>query len=145
RFLTSLSGGLAQKKELFSTLLGSLSGGSVLPAGMSARKHRELLLQALLELIEALSRPGPVLMIFEDLQWADPTSKDLLEVLAKQCRNLPLLLIAVARPEFAPTWGGEEGVPAMALAPLTQPETAALISLVPKSRDLPGPAYGYIV
>jgi hypothetical protein len=144
-FLSSLGPSLAEKKNLFGSLLGLVPDGSALPAGMNARKHRELLLQALLELIEALSQPGPVLMVFEDLQWADPTSKDLVEVLVKQCPKLPLMLIAVARREFVPAWGGEDGVPAMALAPLTPSESAAFISLISKSRDLPAPAHSYIV
>jgi tetratricopeptide (TPR) repeat protein len=144
-FLSSLDPNLAEKKNLFGSLLGLLSNGSALAPGMKAGMHRELLLQALIELIEAQSRPGPVLMIFEDLQWADPTSRDLVEALVKQCRSLPLMLIAVARPEFAPAWAAAEGVSAMALAPLTPPESSAFISLVSKSCDLPAPAYSYIV
>jgi tetratricopeptide (TPR) repeat protein len=144
-FLTSLDPGLAGKKDLFSGLLDLRSEGGTLPAGMNTRKHRELVLQALIELIEALLRQGPVFMIFEDLQWADPTSRDLVEVLVKRCGSLPLMLIAAARPEFAPAWTGEGGVSAIALAPLTPPESAAFISLVSKCRDLPAPVSGYIV
>jgi tetratricopeptide (TPR) repeat protein len=144
-FLTSVSPSLAEKKNLFSSLPGLLSEGGALPAGMNARRHRELLLQAFIGLIEALSRQGPVLMIFEDLQWADPTSKDLVEGLIKQFRASPLMIIAVARPEFAPAWGAWEGVSVIALAPLAQRESAAFVSLVSKSRDLPAPVHSYIV
>jgi predicted ATPase len=84
-------------------------------------------------------------MIFEDLQWADPTSRDLVEALVQQCQSLPLMLVGVARPEFAPAWTGEKGVSAIALAPLTARETAAFISQVSKSRDLPASASSYIV
>jgi tetratricopeptide (TPR) repeat protein len=144
-FLTLLGPGLAEKRNLFSSLPGFLSHDSGLPAGMSGRKHRELILQALLRMIEALSRQGPVLLIFEDVQWADPTSRDLVEALAKQCQALPLMLIAVARPEFALAWPAAEAVSTMALAPLAPPDTSAFVSLVSSSHNLPALVHSYIV
>jgi tetratricopeptide (TPR) repeat protein len=144
-FLTSLGPGPAEKRDLFGSLLGLLAEGSPPPAGVNVRKQRELILQAFLELIEALCRQGPVLMIFEDLQWADPTSRDLAEALVKLCQTMALMVIAVARPEFAPAWIEREGVSSMALAPLAPPESAAYISLVSRHRELPAPVNAYIV
>jgi tetratricopeptide (TPR) repeat protein len=144
-FLTSLGPGLAERRDHFGSLLGLLAEGSAPPAGMNVRKQREHILQAFLELIEALCRQGPVLMIFEDLQWADPTSRDVVEALVKQCRTMGLMVIAVARPEFAPAWVEREGVQSMALAPLAPPESAAYISLVSRHRELPAPVRAYIV
>jgi class 3 adenylate cyclase/tetratricopeptide (TPR) repeat protein len=142
-FLTSQGLGAAEK-ALFSGLLGLSPGGSVL-SGMNARKHRELLLQALLASIEAHARRGSLLIIFEDLHWADPTSRDLVELLVKQCRNISLLLVATARPEFAPRWSEEKAVSMVTLSPLTPGETSAFISLVSNNRDLPPPVRDHIV
>jgi hypothetical protein len=50
-------------------------------------------------------RSQAVALAFEDLQWADPTSLDLLQMLAGRGAEAPLLLIATARPEFRPPWG----------------------------------------
>jgi tetratricopeptide (TPR) repeat protein len=144
-FLASVDPDLAKKKDLFSGLLDLCSEGSAPRAPMNARKYRELVLQALVELIKALCRQGPALMIFEDLQWADPTSRNLVEELFKQCRRLPLMMIAVARLEFGRAWTGDKGVSIIALAPLTPSETAAFISQVSKSVDMPEPASSYIV
>jgi tetratricopeptide (TPR) repeat protein len=144
-FLASLGAGWVEKKSLLGSLLGLVSDGSELPPGTSTRKHRELVLQALFGLVEALSRQGPLLMIFEDLQWADPTSRDLVEALVKQPGSLPLMLIAVARHEILPPWQDREAVSTIALAPLEPPETAAFISLVSRSHGLPASVHGYLV
>src|SRR5919197_1474164 len=51
----------------------------------------------------------PTVLVFEDLQWAEATLLDLIESLAGRCRDAPLLLLALARPELLdarPGWGG---------------------------------------
>ncbi len=52
--------------------------------------------------IEALSRIQPVLLVFEDAHWIDPTSQELLDVLMPQLRALRVLVILTHRPEYIP-------------------------------------------
>ena len=52
----------------------------------------------------------PVLMIFEDAHWIDPTSLELLERIIERVQGLPVLLIVASRPEFAPPWTGRPHV-----------------------------------
>ena len=69
--------------------------------------------------VEALAARQPTLLVFEDVHWADSGTLDLLDELAALCRDAPLLLMAIARPElFAerPSWGG--GLPAFTAIPL---------------------------
>jgi predicted ATPase len=59
-------------------------------------------LAALVAWVLAGARSQPVALVFEDLQWADPSSLDLMRALAERCGQAPLLVIATARPEFRP-------------------------------------------
>jgi predicted ATPase len=69
--------------------------------------------------IEAVARDRPTAFVFEDLHWGDRTLLDLVELLAARLRDLPILLVALARPELLdarPGWGG--GLPAYSALPL---------------------------
>jgi class 3 adenylate cyclase len=63
--------------------------------------------------VESLAMSGPTMLLFEDIHWADASQLDLLETLASRVRDVPVLFVALARPELLtdrPTWGG--GLPA---------------------------------
>jgi class 3 adenylate cyclase len=80
---------------------------------------RQALFFSARRLVEALAREHPTVLIFEDIHWADAGMLDLLEVLASRVRDVPLLLLALARPELRelrPTWGG--GLPGYTAVPL---------------------------
>jgi tetratricopeptide (TPR) repeat protein len=143
--LDSLGLDHADESAGFASLGRLLSGDTVLPEGMNARKHRELILHAFVIIIGVLARQSPVLMIFEDLQWADATSRELVGQIVKRCQNIPLMLIATARPEFIPAWGSEKFVSPVTLPPLTAQEASAFISLVSRNRDLPEALHDHIV
>lgn len=88
------------------------------------------LFHAVRTLFEAVARQRPLVLIFEDLHWAQPTLLDLIEHLAESSRH-PLLLLCLTRPELIhdrPGWPGE-AVTAVAirLAPLTPPESEQLL------------------
>jgi class 3 adenylate cyclase len=70
---------------------------------------RETLFFSIRVFIEAVARDRPTLLVFEDLHWADASLLDLVELLAARLRDLPILLVALARPELLdarPGWGG---------------------------------------
>jgi class 3 adenylate cyclase len=74
---------------------------------------RQILFRAARRFVEALARTRPTLLLFEDLHWADGATLDLLEVLASRVREVPLMCLALARPDLLgtrPAWGG--GLPA---------------------------------
>lgn len=86
---------------LIADLLAVPTGGGY-PAleSLSPRRRRERTLTALLRRVEALSRRQPVLAVLEDAHWADPTTRELLDLLAARVPELPVLLIVTHRPEF---------------------------------------------
>jgi class 3 adenylate cyclase len=79
----------------------------------SAVADRETLFFSVRCFIEAVARDRPTVLVFEDLHWADTSLLDLVELLAARLRDLPILILALARPELLdarPGWGG--GLPA---------------------------------
>jgi predicted ATPase len=94
-------------------------------------------MEALTAQLEALSRSNPVLMIFEDLQWIDPTSLEVLGRTADRLRTLRVLLTITYRPEFEPPWIGQPHVPALTLNRLGEREIGAMIDCVTGHKPLP--------
>lgn len=82
--------------------------------------------------IEAVALDRPTLLVFEDIHWADRSLLDLIELLAARLRDLPILLLALARPELLdarPAWGGGlTAYTALPLAPLNQVDAEELAS-----------------
>jgi predicted ATPase len=106
----------------------SLSGGERFPPlDLSPQRKKERTLAALLRQLRALARRQPVLMIFEDLHWIDPTSRELLDLTVEKITALPVLLIATYRPEFQPPWVGQSQVTVIALNRLRRSEGATLV------------------
>lgn len=87
---------------------------------------------AVRRLFEAVARDRPAVVIFDDIHWGEPTFLDLVEYLADWSRDTPMLLICLARPELLdarPTWGGGKlNATTIQLEPLTEEESATLIS-----------------
>jgi predicted ATPase len=107
----------------------SLSGGERFPPlDLSPQRKKERTLAALLRQLQALVRRQPVLMIFEDLHWIDPTSRELLDLTVEKITELPVLLVATYRPEFQPPWVGGSQVTVIALSRLGRNEGATLVA-----------------
>jgi predicted ATPase len=84
----------------------------------------------LLGLLEDLSRKRPVLMVFEDVHWIDPTSRELLDLTVERIRRLPVLLIITFRPEFSEAWSGAAHVSTLLLNRLDAGEGTILAQTV---------------
>ena len=94
---------------------------------LSPQRKREKLFEALLNHLEAETRHWPMLMVFEDAQWIDPTSRELLDLSVDRVRHLPVLLAITFRPEFQPPWGGRSHVMSLALPRLGERDGEALV------------------
>jgi class 3 adenylate cyclase len=106
----------------------SLSGGERYPPlDLSPQRKKERTLAALLRQLQALARRQPILMIFEDLHWIDPTSREVLDLTVEKITGLPVLLVATYRPEFQPPWVGGSQVTVIALNRLGRSEGATLV------------------
>ena len=83
--------------------------------------------EAVLSQLAAEARRRPVLMVFEDAHWIDPTSRALLDLAVDRVRHLPVLLAITFRPEFQMPWSGRSHVTIMALNRLGEHDGEALV------------------
>ena len=94
---------------------------------LSPQQKKGQTFAALSRQLTGLARRQPVLIIFEDLQWADPTSLALLDLTLEQIDGMPMLLIATFRPEFQPSWTDRPHVTELLLRRLGRPESDELV------------------
>jgi class 3 adenylate cyclase len=110
-----------------------LSIPSQLPPDLTAQRKKELTFEALLRQFEGLAHQRPLLTIFEDVHWIDPSSRELLDIMVERVRELPVLLIITFRPEFNAPWTGLPHVTGMGLSRLDQRDGEALVLEVIKN------------
>jgi class 3 adenylate cyclase/predicted ATPase len=104
---------------------------------LSPQRQKEKTLEALIRQLEGLVRRQPVLMVFEDAHWIDPTSRELLDLSVDRVRRLPVLLIVTFRPEFQPPWTGQPQVAMLALNRLDRHDRTVLVEQVAGGKSLP--------
>jgi predicted ATPase/energy-coupling factor transporter ATP-binding protein EcfA2 len=111
------------------------------------QRRREKTFEALLRQLEALTRQKPVLMVFEDLHWIDPSSRELLDRTIERIASLPVLLLATFRPEFAPPWSGlpQATATALTLARLDRRAGAEMVERIAGNAALSSEAAAEIV
>ena len=88
-------------------------------------RRRQLL--ALTNLVMAGARAQPVVLALEDLQWADPTTLDVLRGIAERGALAPLFVLMTARPEFRPSWGARSHHGTISLAPLDRYQVVHMV------------------
>jgi class 3 adenylate cyclase/predicted ATPase len=115
---------------LLADMLSLPSDGRYPTLELAPQQRRQKTLEALTAQLEALSRSGPVLMIFEDVHWVDPSSLEVLGRTVDRLKTLPVLLTITYRPEFDPPWIGRPYVTALNLNRLGEREIAAIIDRV---------------
>jgi class 3 adenylate cyclase len=125
-----------QDAALLAEMLSLTSDGRYPRLDLTAQQRRQKTLEALTKQLEALSRSNPVLMIFEDVHWLDPTSLEVLGRSVDRLRTLGVLLIITYRPEFEPPWIGRPYVVALTLNRLGEREIATMIDRVTGNKPL---------
>ena len=126
-----------QVAALFAEMLSLPNDGRYPALNMDPQQRRQRTLEALNAQVEALSRQKPVLMIFEDAHWTDPTSLETLGRVVDRVRSLPVLLIVTFRPEFDPPWIGRPHVTALTINRLAQREIDDMIDGVIGNKFIP--------
>ena len=126
-----------QDAALLAEMLSLPNDGRYPTLQLAPQQRRQKTLEALTAQMETLSRSKPVLMIFEDVHWIDPTSLEALGRAVDRITALSVLLIVTYRPEFEPPWIGRPHVAAITVNRLGQREIAAMIARVTGNKSLP--------
>ena len=108
-----LSEGTSDLREavpLIADLLSIPTGDRYPALELTPQKRKERILTALVTQLDGLSRREPVLMVYEDLHWSDPTTRELLDLLVDRVPGLRVLVAITFRPEFSPPWVGRPQV-----------------------------------
>jgi class 3 adenylate cyclase len=126
-----------EEAALFAEMLSLPNDGRYPTLELTPQQRRQKTLEALTAQIEARSRQKPVLMIFEDVHWIDPTSLEALSRAVDRIRTLRVLLMVTYRSEFEPPWIGRHHVTALILNRLGDREVGTIIERVIGNNPLP--------
>jgi predicted ATPase len=125
-----------QDAALFADMLSLPNDGRYPTLELTPEQRRHRTLEALISQVEALARQSPVLMIFEDAHWTDPTSLEAFGRVVECIRRLPVLLIVTFRPDFDAPWIGRPHVTFMAINRLGERDIGAMIDRVVGNKPL---------
>ena len=126
----------ARDVALFAEMLSLPNDGRYPVLELAPQQRRQQTLEALVLQVATLSRQNPVLMVFEDVQWTDPTTLELFGLIVERIPTLHVLLIMTFRPEFEPPWIGRPYVTALTINRLGQREVSAMIDRVVGNKSL---------
>jgi DNA-binding response OmpR family regulator/class 3 adenylate cyclase/predicted ATPase len=126
----------AAAAPLLASLLSIPGAGRYQPLALSSTQQRRQTLAVLLELLAGLARRRPVLLIFEDVHWADATSLEWLDLAMSLARRMPIMMIITYRPEFKPVWSRLQGVSTLMLGRLEPHHVRVMIKGISRGRPL---------
>ena len=104
---------------------------------LAAEELRRRQLAALINWVMAGAKVQPVVLAFEDLHWADPTTLDVLRGIAERGALAPLLVVATTRPEFRPPWSMRSHHGTISLAPLDRGQVQEMVAELSARHALP--------
>ena len=133
-----------QPLALFAAML-SLDITRYPPLNMSPQKQKDETLKALADQVAALAARQPVLMIFEDAHWIDPTTQEVLDQIVPRVADLAVLLVITYCPEYTPPWTGLGHVAPVTLTRLGRAQAATMVARVTGGKSLPDEVLDQIV
>jgi class 3 adenylate cyclase len=127
----------SEAAPLIADLLSVPTGSRYAHFDLTPQKRKEKTLRVLLAQLEGLAARQPVLVIFEDVHWIDPTSLELLDLIVDRVSTIQALVIITCRPEFALSWIGRPQVTLLTLNRLSPAQRAEMIAAVTGGKALP--------
>jgi predicted ATPase len=120
----------ANDAALLAAMLSLPNDGRYPALELTPQQHRQRTFETLVSQVTTLSRQNPLLMIFEDAHWSDPSSIELFSRIVDRIQTLRVLLVVTFRPEFNAPWVGQPHVSAVTLSRLTGRELDTMIDRV---------------
>jgi class 3 adenylate cyclase/tetratricopeptide (TPR) repeat protein len=128
---------LREAVPLLADLMLIPTGNRYPPLNLTPQKRKEKRLYAQLAQLEGLTVRNPVLMVWEDIQWSDPTTRESLDLLIERVPALRVLVIITYRPEFTPPWIGRPQLTLLSLSRLPPRQCAEMITHVTGGKGMP--------
>jgi class 3 adenylate cyclase/tetratricopeptide (TPR) repeat protein len=137
---------LSESVRLFADLVSVPAPEDRYPRlSMTAQQQRDATLDAIVAWLIEVAARAPVLMAWEDLHWADPTTLETLGMLIEQAPTAALLVVATYRPELTPPWPQRSHMTPITLNRLERPEVETMVGHLAGGRPLPGEVVDHIV
>jgi TOMM system kinase/cyclase fusion protein len=133
----------AEAMPLFLPLFALPLGAPYGPLDVSPQRHKALTLQAIVSLLFAMADQQPVLLLAEDLHWADPTTLELLTQLVREVPGVPMCVLMTARPELLPSFATSR-VLLLPLSRLDRTQIADMLTALVRGKPLPPAAIEYV-
>jgi class 3 adenylate cyclase/tetratricopeptide (TPR) repeat protein len=143
--LLGLSQGDDSVVQLLAELMSIPTGDRYPAVNPTPQRIKEKILGFLLGRLETLARERLLLVLYEDVHWIDPSSRELLDMMIERVARLPALLIVTFRPEFQPPWSDQAHVTILTLNRFAPREAAALVASLGGGNALTKPMIDEII
>src|SRR5262249_5699602 len=122
---------------LFAALLSVPVPERYPPLNLTPQRQRQKTHEALVAWLLEEAERRPVLTVWEDLHWADPSTLDVLNLLLDQVSSAPMLTLLTCRPEFRPPWATHAPVTQVTLTRLGRTQVEAMLPSLTGAKTLP--------
>ena len=136
---------VSQVAPLFAALLSIPTGDRYRSLELGPQQQMQRTQQALLAHLTGLAEHRPVLMIFEDTHWADPTTLDVLGLIFDRIQDARVLAIVTYRPEFQPPWSAMADTTLLSLNRLSRRESTAIVADLTGGKAIPEAVLSHII
>ncbi len=144
-YLDELGLAIPRYGPLLAALLALPISGRYETQVLSPEDQKRRTLEALVSVAESLSSRAPLLIIMEDLQWADPSTLDYLGFLIERVQTARILLICAFRADFEAPWADYPHMTEIRLKRLSRKESLALVEGVTGGKALPAEVLKHIL
>jgi class 3 adenylate cyclase/predicted ATPase len=137
---------IAETVPLFAALLSlPLPDGRFPKLTLPPQQQKQQTQDAIIAITLEAAEGRPLLQLWEDLHWADPSTLELLGLLIEQAPTASLLMVLTARPEFVPPWPARSHITPITLNRLERPHAAVLVARIAGAKPLPVEVVDHIV
>ncbi|MEY9155748.1 AAA family ATPase [Bradyrhizobium japonicum] len=128
---------VAGAAPLLAALLSVPTAPRYPPLELSPEQQKRRTFDALVDQLTGLAAHRPVLAVYEDVHWADPSTLEWLESAIERVQTLPILVLITCRPEFSPRWTGHAHLTLLTLSRLGRRQGASMVEQLTGGKALP--------
>ena len=136
---------LEEVTPLFAALLSLPHPAHYPPLNLTPQRQRQKTHDALVAWLLEEAERQPVLAVWEDLHWADPSTLELLGLVLDQVPTARMLTLLTCRPEFQPSWASRSHLTQITLTRLGRPQVEAMITSLTGGKALPAAVVEQVV